>query len=324
MVHLLYLWTVLRMGLDKLHNQARSKVLLLSGGGAFGALQVGMLRPFIESGFKPDIIVGVSAGALNGSFISNNWELDGLDSLAEIWSSVAKRDIFPSRKTAQLLHIVAGHNRLHQHDGLRGLIERVSPVADLSHSVIPVKVGATNLVSGDVRWFSQGAPSEVLLASCSLPGLFPPVEIDGVFYIDGGVVSNVPWGFVNSLAPSEVVCLDAGATLDDKTPDTALGVLLRSFAHTRAALQSIERSLISSEVPVWHVKSPVRYGDQGDFSHASTFIKEGESLSRSLLESQPYPSVLSLRDEAECIAPRRLADRVFKRKSKGKRNAYGS
>ena len=84
MVHLLYLWTVLRMGLDKLHNQARSKVLLLSGGGAFGALQVGMLRPFIESGFKPDIIVGVSAGALNGSFISNNWELDGLDSLAEI------------------------------------------------------------------------------------------------------------------------------------------------------------------------------------------------------------------------------------------------
>lgn len=312
------------MGFNQFSNQEGKKVLVLSGGGAFGALQVGMLRPFIESGFKPDVIVGVSAGALNGSFISNNWEIDGLDNLAEIWSSVGKRDIFPSRKTAQLLHIVAGHNRLHQHDGLRGLIERVAPVSDLSHSVIPVKVGATDLVSGDVRWFSQGALSEILLASCSLPGLFPPVEIDGVLYIDGGVVSNVPWGFVNSLCPSEVVCLDASAALDDKTPDTALGVLLRSFAHTRAALQSIERSLIPSEVPVWHVKSPMRYSDQGDFSHSSTFVKDGESLSRALLEAHPYQSVLSLRDEAECIAPRRLADRVFRRKHKGKRNVYGS
>lgn len=312
--------------MDQIHQgrPASPRVLLLSGGGAFGASQVGMLRPFIESGFKPDIVVGVSAGALNGCFIASNWSIGGVDELSEIWLSVGKKDIFPSGKTAQILHIVAGHNRLHQHDGLRGLIQRVSPVSDLGLSPIPVMVGATDLVSGEVAWFSSGSPADVLLASCSLPGLFPPVPIDGRLYIDGGVVSNVPWGFVSSLSPSEILCLDAGATLDSKAPETALGVLLRSFAHARITLQNIERSQISPETPVWHVKSPLRYGDQGDFSHAAELLKEGEALSRSILQVQPYPCVPESGNEAECVGPRRFADRVFKRKSKKERNANGS
>lgn len=300
------------------------RILLLSGGGAFGAMQVGMMRPFMAAGFRPDIVVGVSAGALNGTFLANNWSLDGLSALSDIWLTVDRRDIFPSKRTAQLLHIVAGHDRLHPHDGLRGLIERVAPVSDIGMSEIPIHVGATNLVSGEVAWFSRGDTADVLLASCSLPGLFPPVKIDGTPYIDGGVVSNVPWGFASSLEPTEIVCLDASATADLKTPDTALGVLLRSFTHARAALQSMERSMVSQHVRVWHVKSPTRSGDQGDFGHAADLLAEGEALALEILSNKPYPSVPETQTEAEYVVPEGFAYRVFRRKSKEKRNANGS
>jgi NTE family protein len=82
-------------------NPKRSKVaFVLSGGAGLGAIQVGMLRALYERGIRPDLIVGTSAGALNGAFIASRPQtVATADELASIWRSLRRGDVFPLNRS---------------------------------------------------------------------------------------------------------------------------------------------------------------------------------------------------------------------------------
>ena len=280
---------------------------MLSGGGSYGAAQAGMLKAVVESGFVPDHIVGVSAGALNGAAIAQDFSPAAAENLCQAWSNATHRSVFPSRTITQLLHVVTNQQSLQPSHGVRRLIESFGPVADLvdlSESAIPLHVGAVDLSSGYLRWFSTGPCMDVLTASCALPGVFPPVDVEGVTYIDGGVISNVPWRKALSFDPVQIVCLDVTVdSLSPGAPESALGILLRSYGHSRVALREMEQALVPEGVPVWHITCDLAHVGSGSFSKSAQLTKEGYEAALSYLAEHPYSA-------PEMVAQKHRADKV--------------
>lgn len=153
----------------------------LSGGGARGFAHVGALKALAEAGMKPDVIAGVSAGAVAAVMYAAGVPLDEMLSL------------FTSTKFTDFARPSLIHG-----DGMFSLmrfkqfIEEATGIDRLENLRIPTYVGVTDLDHGEPAEFHEGPLGERVVASCSIPIVFPPVEIDGIHYVDGGVLRNLP------------------------------------------------------------------------------------------------------------------------------------
>jgi NTE family protein len=153
---------------------------VLSGGGARGFAHLGILDALSEKGITPDIISGVSAGAIVGAFISSG------KTPHETHQILKKGNLF--RYTAITLPV----NGLLKLDGLHKLIEKEIPYENIEDLPVPMFVGVSNITDGMVEYLNKGPLSRLVLASASIPVLFSPVEINGKFYSDGGLLENIP------------------------------------------------------------------------------------------------------------------------------------
>lgn len=153
----------------------------LSGGGARGFAHVGALKALEEAGMKPDVIAGVSAGAVAAVMYAAGVPLDEMLSL------------FTSTKFTDFARPSLIHG-----DGMFSLmrfkqfIEEATGIDRLENLRIPTYVGVTDLDHGEPAEFHEGPLGERVVASCSIPIVFSPVEIDGMHYVDGGVLRNLP------------------------------------------------------------------------------------------------------------------------------------
>ncbi len=153
---------------------------VLSGGGARGVAHIGVLRACAESGILPSAISGTSAGALVGAFIAAGHRPDDLQRLLQDeWQlhrtrwRVLRGEWLTQRRIGEFLQANLGATRF---EDLR----------------IPLHVCATDMARGGQRIFSSGPLIPPLLASSAVPLVFPPVEIEGVPYVDGGLSNNLP------------------------------------------------------------------------------------------------------------------------------------
>lgn len=153
----------------------------LSGGGARGFAHVGALKALEEAGMKADVIAGVSAGAVAAVMYAAGVPLDEMLSL------------FTSTKFTDFARPSLIHG-----DGMFSLmrfkqfIEEATGIDRLENLRIPTYVGVTDLDHGEPAEFHEGPLGERVVASCSIPIVFSPVEIDGIHYVDGGVLRNLP------------------------------------------------------------------------------------------------------------------------------------
>jgi len=166
--------------------------LVLAGGSTRGAIQIGMLQVLAEHGFVPDRVYGSSVGAINGAGFAADPTREGLERMAQIWLGIRREDVYPQGRLHGPWLYVQQRDAVYSNSGLRKIITEGFPHERLEESVLPIEVVATSLADGGERWFTQGPAVEAILASAAMPAIFPPVEIDGERYIDGGVVDNVP------------------------------------------------------------------------------------------------------------------------------------
>ena len=138
---------------------------VLSGGASLGAVQVGMLRGLAEAGISPDLIVGTSVGALNGGWIASRPAGAGLDALADLWRSLSRNDVFPTRPILGLLGFLGQRPNLLPNSGLRRLLTEHLEFARLQDAPIPLHVVATDVLSGHDILLSSGNAVEAILAS---------------------------------------------------------------------------------------------------------------------------------------------------------------
>lgn len=173
----------------------RDKIaFVFSGGGPMGALQVGALLALFDHGVRPDIVVGTSAGALNATLLAFDPTPSGVRRLEAIWREIVADDLFPGgRLRASWTRMLRRGDRVFENTGIASLIDReLGPDVMFEDAVLPLGIVTTQLETGDEALFTRGRIREPLLASTAMPSLFPPVEIDGTLYIDGGVSNNVP------------------------------------------------------------------------------------------------------------------------------------
>src|SRR5438309_6060264 len=127
---------------------AERVALVLSGGSVFGAAQIGQVRALLEAGVVPDVLIGCSVGALNGAFLAGGLRPDRVDELESVWTRLSSRDVFALRSRRTVANLVAGRDHLCSLDGVRSLISRFCPVADLAELPVELHVVTTNLDTG--------------------------------------------------------------------------------------------------------------------------------------------------------------------------------
>lgn len=172
--------------------------LVLSGGGAKAAWDAGVIRGLVDAGVPIALVAGSSAGALNAVMLA-----DGrLDRLETLWRTVTREHVYflkPGVVFAGLLPgwgtaLALGSMSSLMHPGpLRELIASTIDLDRVRGSMTRVVVVTTDLVRRQPRVFDNATVTvDVLMAATALPGVFPPVEVDGDWLVDGGLVARAP------------------------------------------------------------------------------------------------------------------------------------
>jgi NTE family protein len=157
-----------------------------------GAHEVGMLRALLEREIRPDLVVGTSVGALNGVAVAAEPALVSVDRLAEAWRNLTASGVFGGSVVERAATLAQSRTHLHSNRPLRSLLERLLPVSRFEDLAVPFQCVAACIERAAEHWFSEGPLVPAILASSAVPGILPPVEIDGEHFIDGGVVNSIP------------------------------------------------------------------------------------------------------------------------------------
>jgi NTE family protein len=248
---------------------------VLSGGASLGAIQVGMLRALYERGIRPDLIVGTSAGALNGAYIASRPQASATaDSLARIWRNLRRGQVFPVNPLTGLLGFLGARDHLVPESGLRHLIERYVEREWLEEIPVPLHVVAVDVVTGQELRLSHGPVLDAILASAAIPGVLAPVSWDGRALMDGGVANNTPISHAVELGAERIYVLPTGHACSlEAPPHGALAMALHaiSLLTHRRLIDDIERHRGDAHLIVMPPPCPLNI-QPIDFSHADELI----------------------------------------------------
>lgn len=207
------------------------RILLLQGGGALGAYHGGVYEGLAAEGFAPDWVVGISIGAINAALIAGNAPERRVDRLREFWDLVSAQSpiVLPAAMDAArpMMNRMAAASALffgipgffaprmpapqlapegtmaamsyYDTEPLRATLERLIDFDRINAGEVRLSLGAVNAGSGESVYFDSAErpiTASHVLASGALPPGFPPVEIDGELYLDGGIMSNTPLEYV--------------------------------------------------------------------------------------------------------------------------------
>ncbi len=263
---------------------------VLSGGANQGVSQVGMLRALLERGHVPDVIIGTSVGALNGAVIATAPTLERVDHLEESWRSLRGEEVFPGNTLRRAWNLLKRDDHLIPNDGLKAMIERIGMAESFAELQVPLRVIAADLITGEELVIVRGALPPALLASAALPGIFPPVELNGHRLVDGAVVNLVPISHALAGPVDRVFVLDVSDPITERPIRSPLDVAVRAFAISRDQRFELELQWVPKEIEVIVLPPPTDDRDFLDFSGAERLIGEAYDLAvRALddLEEQP-------------------------------------
>lgn len=190
--------------------------LALAGGSAYGIAHIGVLRYLEEISMPIDLIAGTSAGAAAGAV----W--------ASGFSSEAMYEIVKSTDWWFLAKPVTFKSGLMSSKGIADWINRLIGSKDFVELNKPFAATATNFATGELVVLKEGSVAEAVRISCSLPGIYQPVEYNGLQLVDGGLVQNLPVGVCRSLGADFVIAVDLHANLESKKPRTVMLSLIHA------------------------------------------------------------------------------------------------
>ena len=269
---------------------------VLSGGGNQGVAQVGMLRALLERGIQPDVIIGTSAGALNGATIATSPTLEKVDKLEEVWISLDGETVFPAGPFRRAWNILRRDDHLIPNYGLRDVIERAEPAATFAALQVPLRVVTTDLITGDEIVIVSGALPPALLASSALPGIFPPVSLNGHTLVDGAVVNLVPISHALAGPIDRIFVLDVSDPVGERRIRSPLDVVIRAFAISRDLRFELEMQWLPKDVEVVVLPQPDDDRDFFDFSRGKELIDAAHRLASDALDDlEARPGLQRLR-----------------------------
>jgi len=208
--------------------------LALGGGGAKGLAHILILEALDELGIRPHVIAGTSIGAIIGAAYAAG--LTGKQIRAQVEQFFADQDddrLFSLPKSIRWLDFIdpafAGGGLLNSNDFIAWLGE-VLPTGNFRGLKIPLKVITADLMTGREVIMESGALLPAIQASMAVPGVFPPVAVNGYSLVDGGVANPLPYDRVQDECDI-VIAIDVSGSHDQEADASlsSMGVLLQSF-----------------------------------------------------------------------------------------------
>jgi NTE family protein len=202
---------------------------VFAGGGSLGAVQVGMLKALLAADITPDVVVGASVGAINGAYFAGRPDLDGVAELEKIWLRIRTEDVFPV-SVGSVAALLGRRNYLVDPASLSKLINTLLPFQRLEQSLLPCYVVTTDIYNGHDVVFAEGDAHRAVLASASIPAVFPPVQYDERYLVDGGVANNTPVSTAVAIGASRIVVLPTGFSCSiSEAPHTMVAMALHAL-----------------------------------------------------------------------------------------------
>jgi NTE family protein len=209
----------------------------LSGGGAKGAFQVGVLHELIvRHGVDFETVVGTSTGAIQAAGVAQN----DLDGLLGFWTSIRENDNIYKRRGGTLWAVLTGKSSLYDTSPLRALLRQAFTDARIRATGKRLRIAVVNITNAELRIIGENADTitDWIYASCAMPAYFPPLETrdrGGLTeqWVDGGVRDVTPFDAALAERPRAVLVVRAGARPQGEIPkryDSLIDIGLRSAA----------------------------------------------------------------------------------------------
>ena len=262
---------------------------VLSGGGNLGALQIGMLRALAEHDIVPDMVLGCSVGAINGAALAQDPTLAGIGRLEHLWRELDGDDLMPRGILPRPLALARRGESLHGNEGLRRVLEQELTARTFEELAVRFQCVATDVIGVREVWFDSGPLIEPVLASAALPAVYPAVEIDGVRYLDGAIVNDVPMGRAVELGARTIYVLQVGAFSRPRPePRRPLDVAIQSYWIARHHRFKRELAAMPDDVDVHLLPTgqtpTMRYDD---FTRSAELMRIAYEATTDYLEGRP-------------------------------------
>ena len=268
-----FMWHTPMQALQPMHSSPslhpRKKVgLVLGGGGAKGAAEVGVLKVLEEAGIPIDYIAGTSIGAIVGGLYAIGYDAADIDSLYRnqdwlfLLSDQVKREseTFLSKEEREkyIVHIPLSKERkvslptgYVKGQNIFNLFSKLTvgyhQVDDFSNLPIPYRCVAVDLVDGKEEVLSSGSLPLAMRASMSIPGVFAPVEWKGKMLVDGGALNNLPVDVAREMGADVIICVDLSTGWKKKeelkSPSAVVEQLIGMMGQTKYRKNKMEADL---------------------------------------------------------------------------------
>jgi NTE family protein len=154
--------------------------LVLSGGGVRGMAHLGVLKALDELGVKISAISGTSAGSIVGAFYSAGYKPEEILNIAK------------TQKFFGFSNLLFGKAGLFNMQAFESVYKNYFPHNSIEKLKIPMTITATDIVKGQIHYFTKGNLSQALMASSCVPLVFEPVKVENTIMMDGGILNNFP------------------------------------------------------------------------------------------------------------------------------------
>ena len=258
---------------------------VLAGGGSLGAVQVGMLAELIATGLRPDLIVGVSAGALNGAFLAYEPTIAMMGRLSALWARVRTRDVLPL-SLGSLLGVFGRRGYVAESHGVRQLLERELPLREFSAAQIPLYIVAAEQQTGAEVLIADGDVIEAVLASTAIPGIYPPVVLGGRTLVDGVVATGTPIATAVGLGSTQLTIVPCGfSCAQTAMPRHAVGRAMHAITllGARQLRADFSRYAERTQLRLVPPLCPLAYSSY-DYSHGAALVAAARASTRAWID----------------------------------------
>jgi NTE family protein len=273
---------------------SQQSAFVLGGGGARGALQVGALKALLECGYRPDLVVGTSAGAINAAFVAlRGFSVEGIEALTAAWQSAADWDLLPANYVGMTLRAILRRTSLAPVARIREFLVAYGVEPDLRFGDLqqPKLIIVSSDLNTGTPVLHGDSPDDLvldaLLLSTALPPWTMPVRKDGRYLMDGAVVSSLPIEPALQCGATDIVALDL---IDGREPFgevNGFGVFLNqlAFAVERREVDLELQLAQAHSIPVFYVRlTSNELVHIWDFGHAADLISQGYATTKTAIE----------------------------------------
>lgn len=250
-----------------------------------------MLEALFERGIRPDVIVGTSAGALNGAYLASRPPTaETAHSLGEIWRGLSRGHVFPVNPLTGLLGFAGVRSHLVPDSGLRALVEKHTDIDRIEEAPIELHLIATDVQTGEEVRLSRGSLIDAVMASAAIPGVLPAVDWDGRTLVDGGVSNNAPISHAIELGADEIYVLAVGAACElEEPPRGALAMLVQASSLLVGHRMASDIATFSRRAQLIVLPPPCPIDVQPtDFGRAGELIERARIDTRRFLDRRSF------------------------------------